>query len=34
MKYTVKNKDFIFVGDAQLLDLLLQQRGVADPQGF
>lgn len=34
MKYTVKNKDFIFVGDAQLLDLLLQQRGVADPQGL
>lgn len=34
MKYTVKNKDFIFVGDAQLLDLLLQQRGVADSQGL
>lgn len=34
MKYTVKNKDFIFVGNAQLLDLLLQQRGVADSQGL
>lgn len=34
MKYIVKNKDYSYVADTELLELLLQQRGVANPQGL
>ena len=32
MKYIVKNKNYEYVSDNELLDLLLKQRGVDNPQ--
>lgn len=34
MKYIVKNKDYSYVADSELIEILLQQRGVSNPQGL
>ena len=34
MKYIAKNQNYIYVSDSELLDLLLRQRGVEDPNAL
>lgn len=34
MKYIAKNQNYIYISDSELLDLLLRQRGVEDPNAL
>lgn len=34
MKYIAKNQNYVYVSDSELLELLLRQRGVEDPNAL